>query len=209
MNENSKVFYQATPNPQSMKFILTEKVTDQTLHINNPQEALRSPLAQKIFGFPWAQSVFIGPDFVTITKQNWVEWKMLCDPLCNLIQEHLNEKQPFLYEEKSLQNKQTSAQNISLNKNLKNKETHNNKLKEDKTHSLEEQIKQVLEREIRPAVAMDGGDVVFEKLENSILYLRLQGACSGCPSASVTLKMGIETRMKDLFPQVERVEAVE
>lgn len=181
----NKVTFESTPNPSTMKFNLPLQVADEGFDCPTAQEAERSPLASKIFGFPWTSSVYVGPNFITVTKQDWVDWDILATPLSGLIQEHLERNEPVVL---------------------------------DLSHSIEEddandtpmvrEIKKVLNNEIRPVVALDGGDIVFHKYENNVLYIHMRGACSGCPSSSATLKGGIETRMQELFPEITEVVAV-
>ena len=178
------VFYEATPNPQSMKFTVTAPIAQESLNFTSVQEAARSPLARKIFGFPWAAGVFVGPNFITVTKQDWVDWDVLAEPLSGLIKEHLDSGQPVL----------TGAAVEVENPN--------------DSHAVR-QIKQILREEIRPAVAQDGGDIVFQKYENGRVFLHMQGACSGCPSSALTLKEGIETRLKQALPEILEVISVE
>ncbi|RME18216.1 MAG: NifU family protein [Bdellovibrio sp.] len=181
-----QVHFEPTPNPQSMKFVLNQKVCTENLHFEDPLKAQRSPLASKIFGFPWTSSVFLGPDFVTITKQDWVDWDVLAEPLCELIKEHMERGEPFLLEE---------PENTFISS-------------EDDSDPIVQQIKEILDTEIRPAVAMDGGDIVFHKFEAGVVYVYMQGACSGCPSSTMTLKAGIEQRLKELIPEVVEVVAL-
>ncbi len=178
------VFYEATPNPESMKFIITETIASTSKNYSMAAETDDCPLASKLFGFPWTSEVFIGSNFVTVTKQDWVDWETLAAPLSDLIKEHINTGQPVMVE-----------------KAMVNEESNNDS-------EIVKQIKQVLNREIRPAVAIDGGDIVFHKYENNILHLYMQGACSGCPSSMITLKQGIEVRMQELFPEIKEVVAV-
>lgn len=186
MNTSSSpsVSFENTPNPATMKFILHRKVTDQGFECPTSQEAERSPLASKIFGFPWASSVYVGPDFITVTKQDWVDWDLLAQPLTGLIQEHLDRNEPVVVD--LVATPDDDADDLPLVRN----------------------IKSVLNREIRPVVALDGGDIVFSKFESGTLYVRMKGACSGCPSSQVTLKEGVETRMKELFPEIQEVVAI-
>ncbi len=184
MNEY-QVFYEATPNPQSLKFTVTAQITNESMNFTNAQETARSPLARKIFGFPWAAGVFIGPTFVTVTKQDWVDWDILSDPLSDLIREHLQRAEGVLLPDTSAP--EDSGENDS---------------------PIVRQIKQILRDEIRPAVAMDGGDIVFEKYEEGRVYLHMQGSCSGCPSSAYTLKEGIETRLRAAIPEIQEVVSV-
>jgi Fe-S cluster biogenesis protein NfuA len=178
------VTFESTPNPATLKFLLHQAVVNEGFDCATAQEAERSPLAAKIFGFPWTQAVYVGPDFVTVTKQDWVDWEILASPLANLIQEHLQAGEPV---------------ELDLNHNLDDSENDTEIVKK---------IKGVLAREIRPVVALDGGDIVFHKFENGILSIHMRGACAGCPSSTATLKDGIETRMRELFPEILEVTSV-
>lgn len=184
------VFYQATPNPDSLKFILDRVVATENVSFKADENASRSPLAQKILGFPWAAGVFIGPDFVTVTKQNWVEWEILADPLADLIKEHISSKQAVLLPA-AADSGAISDDHVDPN---------------DSPVVL--QIKKILREEIKPAVAMDGGDINFSRFEDGRVYLSMHGACAGCPSSTMTLKEGIETRLKEAIPEVVEVIAV-
>ncbi len=179
-----KVTFEPTPNPATMKFNFGQKISDQSYDFPNVAASEMSPLAAKIFGFPWASAVFVGEDFVTITKQDWVEWEILASPLAGLLGEHIESGQPVL---------------AQLETNSDESESDSEVVK---------QIKRLLQNEIKPVVAMDGGDVVFAKYENQILYLKMLGSCAGCPSSQATLKEGIEVRMKQAFPEIKEVLAV-
>jgi Fe-S cluster biogenesis protein NfuA len=181
-----QVFYEATPNPQSLKFTVTANIAQESVQFSSAVETGRSPLARKIFGFPWAAGVFIGPNFVTVTKQDWVDWQVLAEPLAGLIKEHLDRGEPVLIVAGAGATESDDAND---------------------TESVR-LIKQILRDEIRPAVAMDGGDIVFQKFEEGRVYLHMHGACSGCPSSTLTLKEGIETRLKEAVPDVIEVVAV-
>lgn len=183
MTTNS-VTFEITPNPSTMKFLLPFHVTNEGFDCADAQEAERSPLAAKIFGFPWTSSVYVGPNFITITKQDWVEWDLLAQPLSNLIKDHLDNNEPVVVALVPVTEDDPNDSPMVRN------------------------IKSVLNREIRPVVALDGGDILFHKYENNVLYLHMKGACSGCPSATVTLKQGVETRMKELFPEIIEVLSV-
>jgi NFU1 iron-sulfur cluster scaffold homolog, mitochondrial len=183
------VFPEETPNPQSMKFVLNKKITDEPVAFTDATEAKASPLAEKLFGFPWMAGVFIGQDFITISKQEWVDWDVLTEPLRSLLEEHLNEGQP-IFAEVSASSGQSSDSVITS---------------DDPTT---QKIMEIIEKEVRPAVAMDGGDIIFQRYENNIVYLRMKGSCSGCPSSTYTLKQGIETRLKESVPEIKEVVAV-
>lgn len=188
MNE-VQVFYEATPNPDSMKFVITAKIADETVHFDEPTLAGRSPLASKIFGFPWAQAIMIGPTFVTVTKQDWVDWDILAEPLSQLIKEHIDANEPILTE---------ASEPMAVNDQIN-----------DNDSEVVKQIKTIINRDVRPAVAMDGGDIVFDRFEDGKVYVHMRGACSGCPSSTMTLKQGIEARLKQILPEVEEVVAIQ
>ncbi|HEY8270362.1 MAG TPA: NifU family protein [Pseudobdellovibrionaceae bacterium] len=187
-NPSNKVTFESTPNPATYKFLFHRQVTEEALDCPTAQEAERSPLAAKLFGFPWTSSVFIGQDFLTVTKQDWVDWNMLAEPLTGLIQEHLDKGEPVVHKAQTAQ--EVSAEGFTNDT------------------PLVKQIKNLLDVEIRPVVALDGGDIIFNRYENNILYIHMRGACAGCPSSTATLKEGIEVRMKEAFPEIHEVVAI-
>lgn len=190
MSKN-QVYYEATPNPNSMKFFTGENFASETVFFDDPQKSHRSPLALKLFGFPWASAIMIGPNFVTVTKQDWVEWSVLADPLCQLIEEHLDSDEAVLLE--AADDVQSSGGD-GINEN---------------DPEVVKKIKTILNQEIRPAVAMDGGDILFDRYEDQTLYIHMQGACSGCPSSMITLKQGIEGRLKEAIPEIKEVISID
>ena len=182
------VICEPTPNPESMKFLVDKPICSEIFEVDSPEKAKRSPLAAKIMGFPWAKSVFLSENFLTVTKEEWVEWDILTEPLADMIKEHLESGGQVLLPElkkPELKKPESSAQSS-----------------DSKSVRL---IKEIIENEIQPAVAMDGGHIDFVSYENGKVYLDLQGACSGCPSSSYTLKEGIETRLKQVLPEIEEV----
>lgn len=176
-----KVTFEPTPNPSTMKFNFHQKISDTSFDVPNVEAAERSPLAAKVFGFPWTSAVFIGQDFVTVTKQDWVEWDVLATPLAGLLGEHISEGLP-----------------VTIDLVAANDESENDT-------PIVKQIKRILQTEIKPVVALDGGDIVFAKYENNNLYIHMRGACAGCPSSQATLKDGIEVRFKQLIPEIKEV----
>ncbi len=183
-----------TPNPSTLKFDFSEILTENSKEYLQAADTFDSPLASKLFGFPWTASVFLGPQFVSVSKQDWVEWEVLAEPLRSIIEEHINSNQALFIEMPVATLGDEAAEN-------------------DPSWSLEtlatvQKIKSVLKNEIRPIVALDGGDVLFAKFEDQILFLRMVGSCSGCPSSQATLKEGIEVRMKELVPEVLEVRSL-
>jgi Fe-S cluster biogenesis protein NfuA len=172
-----------TPNPRSVKFL-----TDRTLlptgsaDFRNPESALKSPLARRLFDLDGVEGVFLCQNFVTVTATSESLWRDLSPAVVDAMKEFLASGEKVLEED-----------------------LEQNALSDDEVVT---RIKEILDTQIRPAVAMDGGDVVFESFDNGLVRLRMQGACGGCPSSTMTLKMGIEARLRHFIPQVERVEAV-
>ncbi|MAV91722.1 MAG: hypothetical protein CL676_09890 [Bdellovibrionaceae bacterium] len=182
----NQVIYEATPNPHAMKFIFTTApIADRTKDFQKESATTQSPLAQKLFGFPWCAGVMIQPNAVTITKEEWVEWETLADPLAQILEEHFESGQKALLPEE-----EASTPKRTLN------------------DPLTQKIYAFIENEVRPAVQMDGGDILFEDFKNGVVYLHMVGACAGCPSSTYTLKEGIESRLKEILPEVKEVVAI-
>jgi NFU1 iron-sulfur cluster scaffold homolog, mitochondrial len=182
------VTFEPTPNPAALKFLFSETIAQESGEFNDAQSTDRSPLAAKIFGFPWVSQVFIGPQVVTITKQAWVDWKVLSAPLSGLLAEHINSGAAVFLEIP--------------------KDAHESDQINENDSEIVKQIKRILASEIKPVVQLDGGDISFVKYENDNLYLQLKGACSTCPSSQATLKDGIEVRIKQVFPNIKEVLAI-
>jgi Fe-S cluster biogenesis protein NfuA len=182
------VVYEATPNPQAMKFNVGKQIADETVFFDDPSTSARSPLAHKLFNFAWVESVMIGPDFITVGKQSWVEWSQLADPLADLIGEHIERNEGILLPKPK---SETAAPKASA----------------DDSQTVK-RIKEILDRDIRPAVARDGGDIIFERYEDQLVFLKLVGACSGCPSSTITLRDGVESRLKEAIPEINGVISV-
>lgn len=127
--------------------------------------------------------VFVGPSFVTVTKQDWVEWDVIAQPLAHLLEEHVVSGELVLLVDESFNAESDDSPQVQM-------------------------IKQILDDEVRPAVAMDGGDIVFHKYEDQVVYVYMQGSCSGCPSSMMTLKDGVEARLKASLPEIREVVAI-
>jgi Fe-S cluster biogenesis protein NfuA len=186
MNE-VEVSLEFTPNPNTLKFLVNQALLDKgALNYTNLEAATNSPLAQKLFGVSGITGVMIGHNFITITKGEQGDWEQIHQATVDTITTHLKSGGKVVEGDvSSAPVNHTSA-----------------------TGEVESQIRKVLDEEIRPAVAMDGGDITFDKYENGVVYLFLQGSCSGCPSSTMTLKMGIETRLKELVPEIKEVVAI-
>ncbi len=190
-NPQPKVHFEATPNPQTLRFVCNRTITDFPAEFKTVQETARSPLAKKLFGFPWTAGVYIGKDFISVSKQDWVDWETLSEPLAGLIEEHLERGEAVILEPVKPAASSGAASGAASATASDSDDVR--------------MIKKILEEEIRPAVAQDGGDIVFHSFENGIVSIFMQGSCSGCPSSTVTLKLGIEERLKSLIPSVKEV----
>ena len=184
-----------TPNPATLKFIPDGHVVlkNGTAEFKNQKQAeSKSPLALQLFTITGVEAVFFGHDFITITKSGNAVWKYLTSEIQAVIMDFfLTGKEPMF------ENKENENSN-EANKNLP----------EEGDSEIVKQIKELIEIKVRPAVAMDGGDIIFHSFENGVVYLMLKGSCSGCPSSTVTLKSGIENMLKHYIPEVESVEKV-
>ena len=175
---------EATPNPATVKFIPGVAVMKSgTIDFRGLDSAKgQSPLAERLFSIKHIEGVFLGADFIAITKADDAEWMNLKPLILGTLFEFFASNQPVI-----LANEPKSA-----------------KVSEPDSEIVM-QIKELLETRVRPAVANDGGDVVFDRFEKGILYLEMRGACAGCPSSAITLKNGIETMMRHYVPDVLEV----
>lgn len=177
-----------TPNPATLKFLPGREVLgDGTANFTTAEQSARSPLAERLFGIDGVSGVFFGSDFVTITKTDETEWYLLKPSVLGVIMEHFTAGRPVLLED--------LAEDALAGGT-------------DDDDEVVTQIKELLDTRVRPAVAMDGGDIVFHKFDDGIVYLTMQGACSGCPSSTMTLKAGIENMLRHYIPEVEEVRPV-
>jgi len=176
-----------TPNPETLKFLPgREVISGGTANFADAEAAERSPLAQRLFQVEGVGGVFLGHDFISVTKQGEREWYLLKPAILGIIMEHFTAGRPVLLEDSDL-------------------EAHADGEEDDEVVA---QIKELLDTRVRPAVAQDGGDIIFRGFENGIVYLLMQGACQGCPSSTATLKMGIENMLRHYIPEVVEVRPV-
>jgi len=189
--------FEETPNPLTLKFIPDDKVVLEKGSMefkNQKQASTKSPLALQLFEIQGVQAVFLGHDFITITKNDAVEWSKIKTEIQATIMDFFVSNKPILFA------------NIVQDEKLNSSEISNS---ENSDSDIVTQIKELIEVKVRPAVAMDGGDIIFHSFENGIVYLTLKGSCSGCPSSTITLKNGIENMLKHYIPEVEAVEQTE
>jgi Fe-S cluster biogenesis protein NfuA len=191
------IYAESTPNPTTMKFVANRLLLEDGLaEYTSFEEAKGSPLAMKLFGFPFVTGVFIQHNFVTVMKSDMVAWEEVVMELREFIREYLNSGGAVVTE--------FDAATVQTAEQLAATTVH----AEAKT-DLEAKIIAILDNEIAPAVAQDGGNITFKGYENGVVNVVLRGACSGCPSSTVTLKSGIETLLKNRLPgEVSEVVAV-
>lgn len=184
MDIGFRMHAERTPNPNSVKWVLGQSLTDgRTAHFDDRPSADVSPLGARLFAVTGVVGVFVGPSFVTVTKGEDVEWTEIAQAVVDAI------KQTVGSGEEALGPSFLAAP-------------------AGPDGEVAERIRDILEQEIRPAVAMDGGDVTFVGYREGRVELVLQGSCSGCPSSRVTLKHGIEARLREAIPEVIEVVAV-
>lgn len=175
-----------TPNPSTLKFLPGRVVMDKgTMDFASIDTAQASPLAKRLFAVEGVERVFFGTDFVTVSKAQDKDWQVLKPSILGGIMEHYTSGEPVLAGEAQAAAEGTAAED----------------------DEIVAQIKDLLETRVRPAVAQDGGDIVFKDFRDGVVYLHMQGSCSGCPSSTATLKMGIENLLKHYVPEVVEVQA--
>lgn len=185
---------ETTPNPATLKFLPGELVmASGTREFTSPEAAEASPLAQALFDLGDVTGVFFGRDFVSVTVAPGVEWSSLKPQVLSLLLDHFVSQAPLFAA--------GSAAGISV-------PAEDNEFADDPADAdVIEQIKDLIETRVRPAVANDGGDIIYRGFREGVVYLQMQGACSGCPSSTATLKNGIESLLKHYVPEVSEVRA--
>ncbi len=175
-----------TPNPATLKFLPGRDVmVSGTADFPTVEAARRSPLAERLFGIAGVAGVFFGADFVTVTKAADRDWHLMKPAILGAIMEHFTAGKPLLLEETAAAAGDAADESDVVT-----------------------QIKELIDTRVRPAVAQDGGDIVFDSFTDGVVYLHMQGSCSGCPSSTATLKSGIENMLKHYIPEVQEVRAV-
>jgi Fe-S cluster biogenesis protein NfuA len=176
-----------TPNPATLKFLPGRPVmTTGTANFTSQEATRSSPLAERLFALPEVAGVFLGADFITVTKAGDGDWYQLKPAILAVIMEHFTAGRPVML---------ANAADITA-------------MAEEDEDEIVAQIKELLETRVRPAVAQDGGDIIFHDFEDGVVYLHMQGSCSGCPSSTATLKAGIENMLRHYVPEVVEVRAI-
>jgi Fe-S cluster biogenesis protein NfuA len=178
-----------TPNPATLKFLPGRSVIDSgTANFTDAAvAAARSPLAERLFAVGGVTGVFLGGDFVTVTKEEDSDWYQLKPAILGIIMEHFTAGRPVLLDAEDAESAVEGSEADS---------------------DIVVQIKELLETRVRPAVAQDGGDIIFHDFNDGVVYLHMQGSCSGCPSSTATLKAGIENMLRHYIPEVQEVRAI-
>ena len=180
---------EATPNPNTMKFLPGQDVLgERTAFFTDADNAKASPLASALFVLSDVRAVFFGGDFITVTKTESSNWDVLKPQILTTVMEHYQSGLPLMG---AATEKAASSETYS-----------------DDEQQIVDQIKELIETRVRPAVAQDGGDIIFHSFKDGTVKLEMHGACSGCPSSTATLKSGIENMLKHYIPEVVNVEAV-
>lgn len=180
---------EATPNPATLKFLPGRIVLGSgTAEFRNADEARVSPLAERLFSVPGVSGVFLGNDFVSVTKSDG-EWPHMKPAVLGAIMEHFMSGIPVLLDEPA----STGGAEF---------------FDEDDSDTVAT-IKELIETRVRPAVAQDGGDITFQGFRDGVVYLNMRGACSGCPSSTATLKHGIENLLRHFVPEVREIQQIE
>ena len=185
---------ETTPNPATIKFLPGQKVMDAgTRDFATPEEAEASPLAAALFSLGDVEGVFFGRDFISVTAGPGSDWRALKPQVLSVLLDHFSSGAPLF--------RAASAGAISVAPEAAFEE-------DPEDEDIIAQIRDLIETRVRPAVAQDGGDIVYRGYREGTVYLAMHGACSGCPSSTMTLKHGIESLLKHYVPEVEAVEAV-
>lgn len=178
---------EATPNPATIKFLPGQTVLERGVaEFKDVSEAVHAPLAKRLFALQGVEGVFLGADFVSVSKAADTDWSMLKPMVLGALMEHFSTGQPVVLEAYY--------------------EGAGGAGPED--DEISAQIRELIETRVRPMVAMDGGDIEFERFDGGVVYLHMRGACAGCPSSTATLKIGIENMLKHFVPEVQEVRPV-
>lgn len=192
------IYAESTPNPASMKFVANQFLIEQgaTAQYLSKAETKGAPIAAKLFEFPFVKAVFIASNFITVSKTDAVQWEDITLELREFIKNYLNNDNPIITE--------LPKQEVAVDNTFTQKKEVFTEHKAPE-NEIEVKIIEILEQYIRPAVEGDGGNITFKNYNEGIVTVQLRGACSGCPSSTVTLKAGIEALLKRMIPDVKEV----
>ena len=195
------IHIQETPNPQTLKFIIENSVIldgDTNITFNNVNECYGAPLAEQLLEIEGVISLFFSKDFISITKDNTSNWHHLKMLVKDIISDYIESGEPIFNSDVAVvSNDNSKTKNIQISD------------ADNLDDEITKQIKEIIETMVRPAVAEDGGDIEFSEFKDGVVYVKLYGACYGCPSSTITLKDGIENMLKHYIPEVNEVVQVE
>jgi len=178
---------EATPNPATIKFLPGQPVLEKGVaEFKSEDEAIHAPLVQRLFCLQGVSGVFLGLDFISVTKADDTDWSMLKPMILGALMEHFSTGQPVVLD------RYFDGDGAQV----------------EEDDEISAQIRELIETRVRPMVAMDGGDIEFASFEGGVVLLHMRGACAGCPSSTATLKSGIESMLKHFIPEVEEVRPV-
>ncbi|MGB3947419.1 MAG: NifU family protein [Bacteroidia bacterium] len=192
------IYAESTPNPYSMKFVANQLLVANggTAQYLSKSETAGAPLAAKLFDFPFVKAVFLASNFVTVSKNDMVQWEDVIHELRDFIRVYISEGRPVITE--------MPVSEMPVDSSFKEKKEVFTEHAAPTTET-EAKIVEILEQYIRPAVEGDGGSITFKSFLNGVVTVQLRGACSGCPSSTITLKAGIEALLKKMVPSVQEV----
>ncbi|MBA5724099.1 NifU family protein [Candidatus Liberibacter sp.] len=185
---------ESTPNPATMKFMPGQVVISRgTVHFSKVEEASISPLASRIFSVPGISSVYLGYDFITVAKNKY-DWPHLKPAILGVIMEHFMSGDPVISDDSFMGD---DSDNGDGDYGF-----------DESDRAIVQTIKEVLDKRVRPAVARDGGDIIFKGYRDGVVFLSMRGACSGCPSSAATLKYGVQNLLNHFVPEVNEIRTV-
>lgn len=191
------VYAESTPNPSVQKFVANKKLVVQTVEFKNIDEAKHAPMVKELFHFPFVKEVFIDENYLSITKYDIAEWEDITPELREFIRSYLEQGKEVVSEDHIEPQKTSDSEKVAP--------------REVQLDDVSKEIVAILDEYVKPAVASDGGNILFDSYDpdDKVVRVILQGACSGCPSSTFTLKNGIENMLKEMLPsQISKVEAV-
>ncbi len=186
------IYAESTPNPAAMKFVANKPLVTNSIEFKKVEDSQKAPMAQALFQFPFVKEIFFDANYVSILKSETTDWESVVMELREFIKNYLSSGKTIVKEDLDLPTQENTIERMPLS-------------------AVEEEIVSILNEYVKPAVASDGGNIAFEHYDadQKIVHVLLQGACSGCPSSTFTLKNGIENILKEMLPQkVNAVEAI-